>query len=179
MLMKRLCLILSIAFLVYGCSGQSGTSMDDDMMSSGGGFDGGSGATSSGAGDDDLMSGQGFADPTAPGGDLEVRVIYFEFDRAEIDGQSQALIRAHGAYLADNGDVAVRLEGHADERGSREYNIGLGERRAQAVRQMLMLNGASAVQLETVSYGEERPAALGSDEEAWSLNRRVELVYNP
>jgi len=71
----------------------------------------------------------------------------------------------------------VRLEGHTDERGSREYNIGLGERRAQAVRRALMLQGASANQLSTVSYGEERPAATGSDEESWRLNRRVELVY--
>jgi peptidoglycan-associated lipoprotein len=73
----------------------------------------------------------------------------------------------------------VRLEGHGDERGSREYNIGLGEKRAQAVKQVLLLQGASADQLATVSYGEERPAVVGSDDEAWSLNRRVELVYGP
>ena len=71
----------------------------------------------------------------------------------------------------------MRLEGHTDERGSREYNIGLGERRAQAVRRALMLAGAQACQITTVSYGEERPAATGSDEEAWRLNRRVEIVY--
>ena len=87
------------------------------------------------------------------------------------------MLRAHGAFLADNGGRAVRLEGHADERGSREYNIGLGEQRAQAVRRVLMLQGASGDQLATVSYGEERPAALGGDENSYSLNRRVELVY--
>ena len=76
-----------------------------------------------------------------------------------------------------NASAQVRLEGHADERGSREYNIGLGERRAQAVRRVLMLQGATANQISTVSYGEERPAATGSDEESWRLNRRVELVY--
>ena len=178
---KQLCLILSLAFVVYGCSNTSETAMDDDMMSSSGGSGSGSGsgASSSGMGDDGLRSGSGFADPTAPGGDLEVRVIYFEFDKAEITDDSKALLKAHGAYLADNGGIDVRLEGHADERGSREYNIGLGERRAQAVKQVLMLNGVGTGQLETVSYGEERPAALGSDDEAWSLNRRVELVYNP
>jgi peptidoglycan-associated lipoprotein len=73
--------------------------------------------------------------------------------------------------------MKVRLEGHTDERGSREYNIGLGERRAQAVRRALLLQGAGEVQLSTVSYGEERPAAAGSDEAAWTKNRRVEIVY--
>ena len=82
-----------------------------------------------------------------------------------------------GRNLAANPNMQVRLEGHADERGSREYNIGLGERRAQAVRRVLQLQGAGAQQLTTVSYGEERPAASGSDEESWRLNRRVELVY--
>jgi peptidoglycan-associated lipoprotein len=86
-------------------------------------------------------------------------------------------LAAHGQFLAQNTSAQVRLEGHADERGSREYNIGLGERRAQAVRRVLMLQGAQATQLTTVSYGEERPAQTGSDDEAWRLNRRVELVY--
>ena len=71
----------------------------------------------------------------------------------------------------------MRLEGHADERGSREYNIGLGERRAQSVRNVLLLQGGTSDQITTVSFGEERPAVIGSDEEAWSLNRRVEIVY--
>ena len=87
------------------------------------------------------------------------------------------MLAAHGEYLATNADAQVRLEGHADERGSREYNIGLGEERAQAVRRVLLLQGAATDQLSTVSYGEERPATVGSDEEAYSLNRRVELVY--
>ncbi|MEE8221354.1 MAG: OmpA family protein, partial [Woeseiaceae bacterium] len=71
----------------------------------------------------------------------------------------------------------IRLEGHADERGSREYNIGLGERRSQAVRRMLLIQGASTSQISTVSFGEERPAAFGSNEEAYALNRRVEIKY--
>jgi peptidoglycan-associated lipoprotein len=71
----------------------------------------------------------------------------------------------------------VRLEGHADERGSREYNIGLGERRAQTVRRMLLIQGASTAQISTVSFGEERPAAFGNDEDSWSQNRRVEIKY--
>ena len=110
-------------------------------------------------------------------GPLSRLVIYFEFDRSEIRTDFNDMLRAHGTFLAENGDRQVRLEGHADERGSREYNIGLGEQRAQSVRRVLMLQGASADQLGTVSYGEERPAELGSDENAYSLNRRVELVY--
>jgi peptidoglycan-associated lipoprotein len=108
---------------------------------------------------------------------LGTLVVYFDYDEAEIRPEFNALLQAHGQNLAMNANAQVRLEGHADERGSREYNIGLGERRAQAVRRVLMLQGATANQISTVSYGEERPAATGSDEESWRLNRRVELVY--
>jgi peptidoglycan-associated lipoprotein len=119
-----------------------------------------------------------FDDGVGPqGGLLDELVIYFEFDRSDVPAQYNEILNAHARYLASNPNAQVRLEGHADERGSREYNIGLGERRAQAVRRVLMLQGASADQLSTVSYGEERPAALGSDEEAYRLNRRVEIVY--
>ena len=104
-------------------------------------------------------------------------VVYFDYDQADILPEFNAQLQAHGQQLAQNPGMQLRLEGHADERGSREYNIGLGERRAQAVRRVLMLQGAAASQLTTVSYGEERPAQTGSDEESWRLNRRVELVY--
>jgi len=104
-------------------------------------------------------------------------VVYFDYDLSDIRREFNDMLAAHGRYLASNAGASLRLEGHADERGSREYNIGLGERRAQAVRRVLLLQGASAAQIITVSYGEERPAILGSDEEAWTLNRRVELVY--
>ena len=83
----------------------------------------------------------------------------------------------HANYLRENPTATITLEGHGDERGSREYNIGLGERRAQAVRQIMELSGVGANQLTTVSYGEEKPAVDGHDESAWSQNRRVELVY--
>jgi len=104
-------------------------------------------------------------------------VVYFDYDTADILPEFNAQLQAHGQQLAQNPSMQLRLEGHADDRGSREYNIGLGERRAQAVRRVLMLQGATATQLTTVSYGEERPAQTGSDEESWRLNRRVELVY--
>ena len=104
-------------------------------------------------------------------------VVYFDYDRAEIRPEYVPIVAAHAKYLNGNANRRVRLEGHSDERGSREYNIGLGERRAQAVRRALMLQGVTEAQITTVSYGEERPAVQGSDESAYSKNRRVELVY--
>ena len=104
-------------------------------------------------------------------------VVYFDFDSSEIRSQDDAIVAAHAAYLVKYPTARVRLEGHTDERGSREYNIGLGERRAQAVRRALLLQGVAEVQLATVSYGEERPSVAGSDEQAYAANRRVEIVY--
>ena len=104
-------------------------------------------------------------------------VIYFEFDSSEVRPQDTETVTRHALQLADNPSARVRLEGHADERGSREYNIGLGERRAQAVRRLLLIQGASAGQISTVSFGEERPAVEGSSEDAYQQNRRVEIRY--
>ena len=104
-------------------------------------------------------------------------VIYFDFDQSDLRSEYSDLLQRHSARLADNRRTRMRLEGHADERGSREYNIGLGERRSQAVRRLLLVQGASANQISTVSFGEERPEAFGSDEESWQLNRRVEIKY--
>jgi peptidoglycan-associated lipoprotein len=105
------------------------------------------------------------------------RLIYFDFDSSEIRSEFNAVLAEHARVLTQNPSVRVRLEGHTDERGSPEYNIGLGERRAQAVRRALMLQGVADAQISTVSYGEERPAVLGQTEEAWAKNRRVEIVY--
>jgi peptidoglycan-associated lipoprotein len=104
-------------------------------------------------------------------------VVYFDYDRAEIKPEYVPIVTAHAKFLNGGGTRKVRLEGHSDERGSREYNIGLGERRAQAVRRALMLQGVTEAQITTVSYGEERPAVQGGDESAYSKNRRVELIY--
>ena len=130
----------------------------------------GSGADYSKAGPDDEASGP-------QGGRLAERIVYFDFDSSEIKGAGTDLVAAHAKYLAAHTSTRVRLEGHTDERGSREYNIGLGERRAQSVRRALLLQGASDAQISTVSYGEERPAVAGHDEAAWAKNRRVEIVY--
>ena len=111
------------------------------------------------------------------GGLLATRIVYFDFDSAVIKGEGVDVVAAHAKYLASHPEGRVRLEGNTDERGSREYNIGLGDRRAQAVRRALLLQGAADAQISTVSYGEERPAAAGHDETAWAKNRRVEIVY--
>jgi peptidoglycan-associated lipoprotein len=108
---------------------------------------------------------------------LAERLVFFDYDKSDIKPEFQRMLEAHGKYLAAYPDVRVRLEGHTDERGSREYNLALGEQRAKAVRQILLLNGASAASLEVISFGEEVPMARGSNEAAWAKNRRVELVY--
>lgn len=108
---------------------------------------------------------------------LANRTIYYEYDSAKLTDESLSILEVHGNFLASNGNVTVRLEGHSDERGSREYNIALGDRRAQSARQVLLFQGASIDQIDTVSYGEEQPAMLGNTEEAWARNRRVEIIY--
>ena len=135
---------------------------------------GDAGASTDGTGGDPYGGGEYLDDPSA--GELGM-VIYFDFDSSEVRPQDQDLVARHAMQLGNNPGARVRLEGHADERGSREYNIGLGERRSQAVRQMLMIQGVSASQIATVSFGEERPVAFGSSESDYSQNRRVEFVY--
>ncbi len=114
------------------------------------------------------------AEPGAPG---ERRVIYFEYDSDEVKAEYHPVIEAQAAFLASHPETVITLEGHADERGSREYNLALGERRALAVRRQLTLLGGSDRQVRTVSFGEEQPAADGHDEPAYEQNRRVEIVY--
>ena len=103
-------------------------------------------------------------------------VFYFEFDSAVLVPEARAALTAHAEYLR-NASKSVRLEGHADERGSREYNMALGERRANAVRDFLVVQGVNASSLEVISYGEERAAVSGTGESSWSQNRRVEVKY--
>jgi len=108
---------------------------------------------------------------------LSNRIVFFAYDVDQINETDRPVVEAHGRYLADNPNATVTLEGHADERGSREYNIALAERRAISVRQLMTLFGANSAQIRVVSYGEERPARDGHDEAAWSANRRVEIIY--
>ena len=108
---------------------------------------------------------------------LSKRVIYFDFDKSEVKSEYRSIVAAHAAYVSAHGSARVTLEGHADELGTREYNLGLGERRGNAISGLLSAAGAMGSQLETVSYGEERPVCRVSDENCWWQNRRVEIVY--
>jgi len=107
----------------------------------------------------------------------ETQTIYFAFDNATIAGDYEEMLAAHAAYLSKNVDMKVTVEGHADERGTPEYNIALGERRAQAVAKYLQALGVQADQISIVSYGEEKPLLLGQSEEVYAKNRRAVLVY--
>lgn len=113
-------------------------------------------------------------DPNSP---LSQRVLYFELDSSQIKDEDIEIITIHAEFLAAHSDITIVLEGHADERGSREYNIALGEKRAKAVKQIMTLQGVAENQIQVISFGEERPVALGHDASAWNLNRRVEILY--
>ena len=108
---------------------------------------------------------------------LAKRRVYFAFDSSAVDEENRAIVEAHAAFLAANKNVKVVLEGHADERGTREYNLALGERRAQAVERMVKVLGVTPDRIKNVSYGEEKPVAMDHNDSAWALNRRVEIIY--
>jgi len=108
---------------------------------------------------------------------LSTKVVYFEFDRSDVRAEDRPIIEEHARYLQANPNARISLQGHADERGTREYNNALGEARAKAVRSLMTLIGGSAQQIQTLSYGEERPVNRAHTEEAWAENRRVEIIY--
>lgn len=108
---------------------------------------------------------------------LSQRTVYFEYDSNVVKDEFRALLQAHAKYLVENRDARVSIEGHTDERGSREYNLALGQRRAEAVKRVLTVLGVPEARVETVSFGEEKPEAAGGSEQAWSKNRRGVLRY--
>ena len=187
----RQALLLACAAALAACEGTMGTVGDVPTDPASGQ---GSGASTSGVGDgsisgatipgadtasteltiSDTFQGHPLDDPKSP---LAARTIYFEYDSAEILESERARIEVHARYLAEHPGTSITLEGHADERGTREYNVALGEGRASAVRRVMTLFGASGQQIRTISYGEERPVAAEQDESAWRLNRRVEIIY--
>jgi len=112
-----------------------------------------------------------------PANILAKRSVYYPFDVSAVQDADKPIVLAHAKYLSEHPDRKVRLEGNADERGSNEYNLALGQRRADGVKKMLELGGAKAGQIETVSFGEEKPKATGHDEASWSQNRRTDIKY--
>ena len=117
------------------------------------------------------------SDDARNSGLLSRRLIYFDYDKSLVRTEFLSIAEAHAEFLAVNRDKGIILEGHADERGSNEYNLALGQRRADSVRDIMLANGVFDEQIETVSFGEERPRAFGQDEAAWRENRRVEIIY--
>jgi peptidoglycan-associated lipoprotein len=111
-------------------------------------------------------------------GVLARRSIYYDYDQFDIKDEYRSLVEAHAKYLRENPSARILIQGNTDERGSREYNVGLGQRRSDGVRKMLMLLGARENQIESVSLGEEKPQSEGHSEQAWSKNRRSDILYN-
>ncbi len=171
MVYSRILIVGSLALLLSGCPSSPAIPDPEPTDST---YGGPSSTTDGVSGSDPYAGGEYIDDPAA--GELGM-VIYFDFDSSEVRPADREMVTRHAARLGNDATGRVRLEGHADERGSREYNIGLGERRAQAVRQLLMIQGVSAAQIATVSFGEERPVAFGSSESDYAQNRRVEFKY--
>jgi peptidoglycan-associated lipoprotein len=179
---RKLVLVLATATLLAtaGCSGKSAlkhppATSTVGAAAAGAGTQGGAGEGAGVAANAGTVGDSAGNGASAPAG--IARLVYFDFDSAEIRPEFVSVIAAHAHAIAANASIRVRLEGHTDERGSPEYNIGLGERRAQAVRRALLLQGVAEAQVATVSYGEERPAVTGQTEAEWAKNRRVEFVY--
>lgn len=176
----KLVILLAATLMLGACSKASdvkGTSWGDEPEAvSGIGED--SGSSQRGLGENGVREGSEFGGMSLDGQDVAAgTTIFFEYDSTDIKLEYENVLMTHARYLVENPGARVRLEGHTDERGSREYNIGLGERRSQSVRRVLMLQGAQDSQIITVSFGEERPAEFGSSEDAWAKNRRVEIQY--
>ena len=120
------------------------------------------------------LAGNPLTDPNSP---LAKRSVFFDYDSNSVRDEYRGLVTAHSRYMADKRDSRIRIEGNCDERGSREYNLALGQRRAESVKKIMTVLGVGDGRIETVSYGEEKPAANGHDESAWAQNRRADIKY--
>ena len=170
---QRFLAICAVAFLFTACETASNVAVDSASGSSS------SSATAAGAGSSSSSSSttatqMSDAEKLAQVGNT----VYFGFDSSELAGEAQATLDRQAAFLNVNPTMVVIIEGHADERGTREYNLALGDRRAVAVRDYLLAKGLNAARVRTVSYGKERPAVSGSNEESWEKNRRAATVLN-
>ena len=179
-MMKRYLMVAALAAVLAGCG--SNVKLDPPIQGSGADATAtqgaGAGAAGAGAGQStvtQVQAGPAGADAAGPAG--VGRVIYFDFDSFTVKPEYQGLVDQHARFLQGNRGRSVAVEGHTDERGSREYNLALGQKRAEAVRRALTLVGATDAQIEAVSFGEEKHAAMGASEDAYSQNRRVEIRY--
>ena len=123
------------------------------------------------------LKGDAWAQLKEPGSPLANRSIYYDYNRYEIKEEFVPVIEAHSKFLMDHADLKIAVQGNCDDRGSREYNLALGQRRADSVKRAMVLSGVAEKQIETVSFGAEKPVAFGQDEESWAKNRRADIVY--
>jgi peptidoglycan-associated lipoprotein len=180
-------LALALGLLATGCSstGKAKGEGEDGLDPAGAGGpqigkygDGSGSAYGAGANGAGLAGGQyGGGSPDDATGPLSKRIVYFQYDSSDVLPEYLPVVNSHAGYLAAHPGKGLVLEGHADERGSPEYNIALGEQRAKAVAKLMKLQGVKDSQLQIVSFGEEKPQALGHDDAAWQQNRRVEIYY--
>jgi peptidoglycan-associated lipoprotein len=183
-IMNKFAIAALVALFLVGCQSTPTTAPVEDKSSttdpaaSSAGTSGASTAGTSTGGVSGSATGSGTSNPLKdPNNILSKRSIYFEFDSFTIADQYKPIVEAHARYLQANRNARVTLQGHADERGSREYNIALGQKRADAVKRMMTVMGVQESIVETVSFGKEKPRNMGHDEAAWAENRRVDIIY--
>lgn len=174
--MKNYWIVLAViaGLATAGCTATRGKkgSIERPSSSSSGAAGSGTDSSSGSAG----AGGSTGAPATDSDADLSKRAVYFDLDKSDIKADSLPVVEAWAKYLVANANAKVRLEGHCDERGTREYNVALGERRSNSLLEALTSRGVGRGQLTVASFGEERPIALGHDESAWSQNRRAEMI---
>jgi peptidoglycan-associated lipoprotein len=174
--MKNIAVYLGLAILAAACASE--TPKSEAPVTEGGkatapSTSQGTGSTSSPAQSADVQ-GNPLHDPNNV---LSKRSVYFDFDSNVVKDEFRPLVQAHARYMVEHRDSRVRIEGNCDERGSREYNLALGQRRAEAVKKIMTVLGAPDARIETISYGEEKPVAMGHDESSWAKNRRADIKY--
>jgi peptidoglycan-associated lipoprotein len=181
--MRKILAAALVAAFLAGCQSTPTTTQEsapiDDKSAASGAAAGATTSGTTGAG----VAGQPGAGAMAanplrdPNSLLSKREIYFDYDSFVVRDEFKPLVEAHAKYLQQNRNAKMTIQGHADERGSREYNIALGQKRSEAVKRMMVLLGATEIQIETVSFGEEKPRNPSHDEGAWAENRRDDIVY--
>ena len=191
-MLQRLIALAAVAFFVAACETASQTATDSagesssstasssasTSSSSGSSGSSGSSSSSSSSSSGTASSSSGAADSVEDKLAAVGNTVYFGYDSAVLDGNSQATLYRQAAFLKGNPSLTVTIEGHCDERGTREYNLALGERRAAAARDYLLAQGVNPARIRVISYGKERPVAAGSNETSWSKNRRAATVLN-
>ena len=177
--MKKAVLYLAVAALAAACSSkevrQDPPAVTDRSSAVPPTTAGTSGSTTTRPSQSGMIAGNPLRDPSSP---LSKRSVFFDYDSNAVKDEYRGLVQAHSRFMTtDMRDARIRIEGNCDERGSREYNLALGQRRAEAVKRVMTVLGVSDGRIETISYGEEKPLATGHDESAWSQNRRADIKY--